>query len=1445
MVIDHPARARVAEIMVARVGGAGEEHTRGTGYLVSPGWVLTAYHVVKDSASVGVWLGVPAELAPEAGVGVDPGRVLVVRAGDLALLPVGGQADDPLWEPALFGRLDREPGPAVPVAAAGCPRSKLRPAPARPGVLLREMDYAIGSIAALSDAKTGRFAFAVDVPPGPDPEPDTHSPWEGMSGAAVWASGGLIGVVGQHHPREGLATLTVCPVEQLFGSASEDQLQAWRAALPQLPATAGALWLATPPTVRKIEVARARRAAEALAPRVLIGRSAELAALEAFTSSGTRWRWIQGDAFAGKTALMAWFALHPPEPVDVAACFLRRASGEDTAEYALDVLTRQLALLADRRGYLPPPFVSERSNDFADLLEEAARGCAERGRRLVVLVDGLDEYDRTTASLDLADWLPGDRTLPDQVMLLAASRAGADIRLPPGHPLSGSVQRVTASEAATEVQQAAHAELDRAVRTPGGSLFPLLCCLTVAGSGLTVSEMCALLKRRGRDADVGEIETQLSSSLGRSLMRLSHPEGTGTQVYGFAHDTLLAEARSRFASDLPAYEDLLDAWASEYANSDWPIETPQYLLAPYTRELARRARDPATPDTRGRKAMSEALDRLSALARSPSRHALLFRATGSEYAALSEIRTAQSLIADQGVLDLQALVKLAAYRHAISIHSQRIPPDLVTVWARLGRFGHAEALARTLTSPDDQARALTELATAIAEAGDPGRAEALARTITDPDDQAWALTELATAIAQAGDPDRAYRLAADEALARITGPEAQARAPAGTRLSDTQSRMLTELATAIAQAGDPARAEALARSITDSYARSQVLAELATVAAQAGKPDRAEALARTLTSPGAQARALTELATALAQAADPGHACRLFDDAEALARTIRDPSDQAGVLAKLATVTAQAGDPGRGQRLATDAEALARTITSPGAQSRALTELATALAQAGDPGHASRLFDDAEALARLSLHDQARALTELATAIAQAGDPGRAESLTRTITDPDDQARALIELATAAAQAGDPGRGYRLATDAESLARTITSPDDQARALTELAIAAAQAGDPDRAEALARAITSPSIQAEALAELATAIAQAGDPGRAEALARTLPHYVQSQMLTEMATAIAQAGAPGRAYRLAIRPRWRRPRRRGLAGTFSDPSYHARALAELATAIAQAGAPGRASRLFDDAEAVAHTIRDPSGRAGVLAELATATAQAGAPRRSQRLAADAEALARTLPNPSAQALALTRLVIAIARARDPGHAHRLATDAEALARTITSPSIQAAVLAKLATAIAQAGDPDRAEALTRTITSPSIQARTLTELATAAAQAGDPDRAEALTRTITSPSIQARTLTELATAAAQAGDPSRAYRLAADAEVLARTITSPDDQARELTRLAAAITQAGDPDRAGRLLARALVMGPPGIWWVEPVSRLFPSAISGAWDVLAAAYTAQA
>ena len=66
--------------------------------------------------------------------------------------------------------------------------------------------------------------------------------------------------------------------------------------------------------------------------------------------------------------------------------------------------------------------------------------------------------------LDLATWLPDASTLPGTALLLVASRAGADVHLPLAHPLCDDVQRITASEAATEIRHAAHAELEQALK---------------------------------------------------------------------------------------------------------------------------------------------------------------------------------------------------------------------------------------------------------------------------------------------------------------------------------------------------------------------------------------------------------------------------------------------------------------------------------------------------------------------------------------------------------------------------------------------------------------------------------------------------------------------------------------------------------------------------------------------------------------------------------------------------------------------------------------------------------------------------------------------------------------------------------------------------------------------------------------------------------------------
>ena len=226
-----------------------------------------------------------------------------------------------------------------------------------------------------------------------------------------------------------------------------------------------------------------------------------------------------------------------------------------------------------------------------------------------------------------------------------------------------------------------------------------------SGGGLTRSDLSALT-----GAPPHKLDPILRGVFGRSLHtrasadpRSSQPD-PAARVYLFAHETLRVTAEEQLGSELARYRQKSARMDRPYASAGWPDTTPGYAIRGYPGLLA------ATTD----------ITRLSALARDPRRHAFLLRATGSDYAALTEIRTAQSLIADQDVLDLQALVEMAAYRHAISIRNQSIPVDLPVVWARLARFDHAEALARTITNPNDQAQALTGLATAIAQAGRPG-----------------------------------------------------------------------------------------------------------------------------------------------------------------------------------------------------------------------------------------------------------------------------------------------------------------------------------------------------------------------------------------------------------------------------------------------------------------------------------------------------------------------------------------------------------------------------------------------------------------------------------------------------------------------------------------------------------------------------------------------------
>jgi hypothetical protein len=195
-----PEPGRVAEVIVSDAGAGG---TRGSGYRVTDSLVLTAGHVLDGASTVDVRFD--AGLDTEWTVRAHGWHRL--SGSDIALIDIRPQLGEEPVAPVRYGRIgDRALG--IVVQVIGFPRWKLRQEPAddRPS-RYREPAHIVGSVATLANRRGRTLEIVVPSPPAPEPDP-ARSPWEGMSGAAVWVGNAVVGVVIEHHPAEGLARLT-------------------------------------------------------------------------------------------------------------------------------------------------------------------------------------------------------------------------------------------------------------------------------------------------------------------------------------------------------------------------------------------------------------------------------------------------------------------------------------------------------------------------------------------------------------------------------------------------------------------------------------------------------------------------------------------------------------------------------------------------------------------------------------------------------------------------------------------------------------------------------------------------------------------------------------------------------------------------------------------------------------------------------------------------------------------------------------------------------------------------------------------------------------------------------------------------------------------------------------------------------------------------------------
>ena len=876
--------------------------------------VLTAAHVVRGASKVRVRFD--ADQAGEWSADVTGG--LEVPEIDVALLTIT-PPDAAKVVPAPFGRIG-ERDAVIECSAVGFPLWKLRDDPAGP---YRDSAHVVGGAAILANRREGTLEITV-APPERDPDPEV-SPWQGMSGAAVFCNGQIVGIVSRHHRSDGLGRLAASRVDGWQKRVSPAQLRKMNARLG-LPEWLRKLGDVIAPSLGELIQSAYLAQVRDIAPENLMGRQEELAELVAFCAGSEAYQWWRGDPWAGKTALAAWFVLHPPVGVQIASFFItaRLDDQSDSAAFT-EAMIDQLAVIAGE------PIIAGTSAAARDglrrhLIEAAAARLRERGERLVLVVDGLDEDTSArpgSGRASIASLLP--RQSPDGVRILVTSREEPPLPadVPQGHPLRTSRERkLAALPFASSMEQAAETELRLRLHADSGDR-EVIALITAAGGGLTVSELAELTGRLHF-----EIQDRLSAVLGRSLYSRvrydAEPEGAHERVYLFAHETLRAAADKILHADLGRYRDEIHAWADKYRTLGWPESTPRYLLRPYGRLLT------ASGDVR----------RLAVIAADRARHNRMLQRTGGDGTALAEIAQAQDLLLGQPVPDLEAMARLAIRRTSLAERNANLDPCLPAVWAAVGSLARADALVGALTNPDRRSKALTDLVTAVAATGDLARArvlaqqaETVARTITGftgPQRQAKALTDLVTAVAATGDLARARVLAqqAERVACTITesdtrsdalislvkvaiaaGDLARAEAVTHSLTAPKKWEAVTLLVRAVATAGDLDRAEALARSIDGLDWRWEALGSLVEgVAAARGDLDRAETVTRSIDDPYQQARALTALAGGWATGGNLTHARSLIEQADTVARTSH-PYQHPYLLTALAKVSATARDP--------------------------------------------------------------------------------------------------------------------------------------------------------------------------------------------------------------------------------------------------------------------------------------------------------------------------------------------------------------------------------------------------------------------------------------------------------------------------------------------------------------------------------------------------------
>ncbi|GAB7047332.1 hypothetical protein [Catenuloplanes indicus] len=1134
-----------------------------------------------------------------------------------------------------------------------------------------------------------------------------------------------------------------------------------------------------------------------IAPRQLLNRDAELAQMASFCLDPERepYLWWRARAWSGKTALLAWFVLHPPPGVQVVSFFIAgRVAHQATQAAFAQLVLEQLAALLNQplpAGLTPV----NRPGLLMRMLADAAAHCRGRNERLVLVVDGLDEDLGNDAAGEptIADLLPA--TPADGLRIIVSSRPNppVDQLVSRRHPLNspGVVRELAQSPHAEDIERVAVRELNRIAcgEPPGAGILSLI---TAALGGLDPDDLADLAQ-----VSRAEITTFLDSVRGRTF--LSRPSvwfaGTRPGSYVLGHQELQRMAERQLRDRLPGDRRRLHDWFDRYQALGWPAETPEYLLRGYF-QMTRAVGDHA---------------RMLACAIDPVRHDRMDSVSGGDTAALGEIAAAQAVLLGRPVPDLAALVRLSIARERLTSRNTGTPTKLPVAWAKAGELGRAESLAYAITDVEDRAQALAELAAHAESVGDRIRAarmggEAIRLAAVLP---AGRLATLAVQADTAGLLDYADALTRAIGSARERIEVLERLALNGAERSDV-NRHRTLILQAVAATEDVAQvhprstltrrlvlaaglgsndslAADVSQRITDPAARAEVLAELAGTLHQSGHTDRALAIASAL-EPGSHQ---SDLLSTIAETMDESGK---HDDAIRTAEMIVDPEGREGAIANLAELALKHGDRVRAIDL------IARVV-DPERQERAVRRMMSKAIKRRTFNYARKLalaVSDADrrddALARLveemeehgwveealqialtipGPKAQARALEHLIDAMQRDGHDVEAVELADRIRDVNLRADQLTNLATSIGSRGDYERALEIVN-------RVRSDDHSTHALSQLARIAAAARDHDQAIRFTGAIIDEATRSEALARLVSAEIIRHDQDQALVYATMIDdEYTRTGAIIEVVTALVQAGELARAATLAGGLPAGLSKANALAMIAADPAVDP----ELRTVLAQ------------ESEELARLTALPYANRTVLAAMASVAASRGERERAASLVAQARETLELVADVTERVETLERLARAAREIHDAQLAAALVAEAETTARNATTPAERRDALVHLALTAWADGEWERAGKLVQAVDR-DWRDFALDRLFELVLGAQNEERATEIARSMSDPFRRAAALSLLAKTSVDRGDVDHARKLLFEIDAERRD--------REVTDLAEAVLDAGDEASAAAL-----------------------------------------